>query len=187
MEVALEVGPAAQLARSLRGHREAARLSLAALAARSGVSKASLSTIEAGAANPSLETLWRLAGALGVSLGDLFGESEPQRTRLLRAGAGLPLASDSGLRGRLLLTEGRPHRTEVIEFNLPAGADYESNPHQVGTEEFLFCIHGQIEVGPRGAEEALRAADALWFPGDLPHRYRSAKGARCLLTLSYPM
>lgn len=28
--------------------------------------------IEAGAANSSLETLWRLAGALGVSLGTLL-------------------------------------------------------------------------------------------------------------------
>ncbi len=63
------VEPAAQLGRSLRGHRDATRLSLAA---RSGVSKASLSMIEAGAANSSLETLWRLAGALGVSLGTLL-------------------------------------------------------------------------------------------------------------------
>jgi quercetin dioxygenase-like cupin family protein len=143
--------------------------------------------IEAGAANPSLETLWRLAGALGVSLGTLVGETEPPRTRLIRASEGAPLASESGLTGRLLLTEGRPHRTEVIAFDLPRGADYKSNPHQVGTEEFLFCARGRIEVGPRGAVEELRAGDALWFPGDLPHRYRSSKGAQCLLTLSYPI
>ncbi len=186
METALDIGPAARLARSLRAHREAARLSLTALAVRSGVSKASLSTIESGAANPSLETLWRLAGALGVSLGTLIGESEPPQTRLIRAGGGASFASDSGLTGSLLLTEGRPHRTEVIEFELPAGADYRSDPHQAGTEEFLFCIRGRIEVGPRGAQETLRAGDALWFPADLPHRYRSPHGARCLLTLSYP-
>lgn len=143
--------------------------------------------IESGGANPSLETLWRLAGALGVSLGTLVGESEPARTRLIRAGAGTPLASESGLTGRLLLTEGRPHRTEVIAFELPPGADYTSDPHQVGTEELLYCIGGEIEAGPLGAEQGLRAGDALWFPGDLPHRYRSADGSHCLLTLSYAM
>src|SRR5690348_3182037 len=41
--------PAQQLGRSIRAHREAARLSLGTLAAKSGVSKANLSTIEAGA------------------------------------------------------------------------------------------------------------------------------------------
>jgi XRE family transcriptional regulator, regulator of sulfur utilization len=186
VEAELAVGPAVQLGRSLRAHRDAARLSLAALAARSGVSKASLSMIEKGGANPSLETLWRLAGALGVSLGTLVGESEPPRTRLIRAGQGTPLVSDSGLSGRLLVTEGRPHRTEVIEFDLQPGAEYESRPHHVGTEEFVFCIRGRIEVGPQDAEERLRAGDALWFPADLPHRYRTSDGARCLLALSYP-
>lgn len=142
--------------------------------------------IEAGTANLSLETLWRLAGALGVSLRTLLGESEPARTRLLRAGKGAALMSESGLTGRLLLTESRPHRTEVIECKLPVGADYESNPHQAGTEEFVSCVSGRIEVGPRGAEDAPRSGDALWFSGDLPHRYRSARSARCLLTLSHP-
>ena len=157
------VEPAAQLGRSLRGHRDATRLSLAA---RSGVSKASLSMIEAGAANSSLETLWRLAGALGVSLGTLLGESDPPRTRLIRAGAGAPLASESesGLTGRLLLTEGRPYRTEMIEFELPAGADYESNPHQAGTEDFLFCVSGRIEVGPWGQRKSCGRATRSGSP-----------------------
>lgn len=185
MELSIDLEPAAQLARSLRSQREAMQLSLGALAARSGVSKASLSTIEAGIANPSLETLWRLAGALGVSLGALLGEQEPPPIRLLRAGDGVELSSESGLTGRLLMTEGRPHRTEIIYFELPAGGDYRSAPHQVGTEEFLFCINGSLEVGPVGREERLKVGDALWFPADLPHRYASARGTRCLLALSY--
>jgi XRE family transcriptional regulator, regulator of sulfur utilization len=143
--------------------------------------------IEAGTANPSLETLWRLAGTLGLSLGALLGESEPPRTRLLRAGDGVPLDSESGLTGRLLMTEGRPHRTEIICFELPAGADYRSSPHQAGTEEFLYCLDGSLKVGPAAAEEDIAAGDALWFPADLPHRYASEGGAHCLLALSYPI
>ena len=98
------LGPAQQLGRSIRAHRETARLSLGTLAAKSGVSKANLSTIEAGAGNPSLETLWRLAGALGLSLGVLLGEAEPPRTRLLRAGEGARFVSESGLAGEMLLS-----------------------------------------------------------------------------------
>lgn len=180
------VSPAAGLARSLRAHRQAAGLSLGALAVKSGLSKASLSTIEAGAGNPSLETLWRLAGALGLPLGSLLGEVEPPRTRLIRAGEGTPVASESGLAGELLLSEGRPHRTEVIVFELPAGADHRSSPHQVGTEELVLCVSGSVEVGPAGAEERLRPGDCLWFPVDCQHRYASVRGARGLNVISYP-
>lgn len=186
MAIAVPSRPADQLARSIRAHRRAAGLSLGALAAKSGVSKASLSTIEAGTANPSLETLWRLAGALGLSLGALLGEAEPPRIRLIRAGEGVAFASESGLSGELLLTEGRLHRTEIMAFELPAGADYRSAPHPSGTEELVFCISGTIEVGPLGQEQRLRPDDCLWFPADCPHRYASERGARGLDIISYP-
>jgi transcriptional regulator with XRE-family HTH domain len=178
--------PAAALGRVIRAHRQASRSSLAALALESGVSKASLSTIEAGTANPSLETLWRLAGALGLTLGTLLNEVEPPKTRLLRRGEGLPFASESGLSGQMLLTEGRAHRTEIMAFELSASADYTSEPHQSGTEEFVFCISGTLEAGPAGEEQRLRPGDSLWFPADFPHRYASASGARGLNVISYP-
>jgi transcriptional regulator with XRE-family HTH domain len=182
----LTPSPAAHLGRSIRAHRQAAHLSMGALALRSGLSKASLSTIEAGTANPSLETLWRLASALGLSLGSLLGEAEPPRTRLIRAGGGVPFASESGLAGELLLTEGRSHRTEIMVFELPAAADYGSAPHQSGTEEFVFCISGLIDLGPVGQEQRLRPGDSLSFPADCAHRYASPRGARGLNVISYP-
>jgi XRE family transcriptional regulator, regulator of sulfur utilization len=180
------LGLAKQLGRSVRTHREAARLSLGALAVKSGVSKGNLSTIEAGAGNPSLETLWRLAGALGLSLGVLLGEAEPPRIRLLRAGDGAPFASESGLTGEMLLTEGRPHRTEILALELPVAANYRSGPHQVSTEEFVLCIAGTLEIGPVGQEQMLRPGDSLWFPADCDHRYASRRGARGLSVISYP-
>lgn len=178
--------PADLLGRSIRAHREGARLSLGALALRSGVSKASLSTIESGAGNPSLETLWRLAGALGLSLGALLGEAEPPRSRLVRVGEGVRFGSESGLSGEMLLTEGRPHRTEIIVFDLPAGADYGSGAHASGTEELVYCVSGTVEVGPVGQEQRLRPGDCLWFPADCAHRYASGRGARGLDVISYP-
>ena len=176
------LGLAKQLGRSVRGHREAARLSLGALALKSGVSKANLSTIEAGAGNPSLETLWRLAGALGLSLGVLLGEAEPPRTRLLRAGEGAPFSSESGLAGEMLLTEGRPHRTEILALELPVAGDYRSGSHQIG----VLCMVGTLEVGPIDQQQLLKPGDSLWFPADRDHRYASRRGARGLSVISYP-
>ena len=52
--------------------REKKRLSTRELAARSGVSRSHIQRIEAGEANPTIETMCKLAKALEVSVHDLF-------------------------------------------------------------------------------------------------------------------
>ncbi len=61
-----------------------------------------------------------------------------------------------------------------------------SGPHQVGTEEFVLCIAGTLEIGPIDQEQFLRPGDSLWFPADRDHRYASRRGARGLSVISYP-
>lgn len=178
-------GVSSELARSVRAHREARGLSLGALARAARLSKTSLSTLEAGLSNPSLETLWRLAEALGVSLGTLLGEADPPRTLIVRAGEGAPFESPSGMAGRMILTEGRNHRTEVLDAAVAPGSDYRSAPHAPGTKELFVCTEGDLVLGPLESEVELGAGDALWFPADLPHRYASEMGARGLVVMSY--
>jgi len=184
-QAAAFTGLSTELARSVRAHRQARSLSLGALARAAGLSKTSLSTIEAGLSNPSLETLWRLAEALGVSLGTLLGEADPPRTLVVRRGEGTPFESPSGMAGRMILAEGRNHRTEVLDATVAPGADYRSAPHAPGTKELFFCAEGSVELGPLGQEVTLDAGDSLWFPADLPHRYASETGAHGLVVMSY--
>jgi transcriptional regulator with XRE-family HTH domain len=58
----------------IRRIREQQQLTLTALAAKAGYTKGSLSKIEHGKVNVPVETLDRLADALGVSLEDLVRE-----------------------------------------------------------------------------------------------------------------
>jgi len=59
---------ALQLAAALREARELAGLSLSEVARRSGIDKGALSRLETGRqTNPTLDTLWRYAGAVGRS------------------------------------------------------------------------------------------------------------------------
>jgi XRE family transcriptional regulator, regulator of sulfur utilization len=173
------------IARMIKAHREARGWSLGALARQTGLSKTLLSRLESGTGNPSLETLWRLATAFDIALGTLLGEHDPPAIRVIRAEDGPTLTSDSGLSARLVLSDGREHRSEIYEAGVPAGSDY-VNVHAPGTEELVFCLDGALEVGPQGLEEELSAGDAVWFPGDLPHRYRSRGGAHVLSIMSYP-
>src|SRR5262245_33627073 len=61
-----------RLAARLAALRTAKRLSLDALAARSGVSRSMISLIERGESSPTAVVLERLATALGVTLASLF-------------------------------------------------------------------------------------------------------------------
>ena len=176
----------AQVGRTLRALRESRQLSMGALARAAGLSKTIVSKIEAGDSNPSLESLWRLASALDVTLSDLIGDPSPPSARVTRNGEGSPISSSSGLQGRLLHAEGAPHRTEVFVFELVPGAQYTSDSHMPGTEELVICLQGTLEVGPAANRESLHDGDALWFPADIPHGYSSRDGCRALCVMSYP-
>jgi predicted transcriptional regulator len=63
-----------QLLHKLRQAREAANLSLADIAERTGMDKAALSRLETGQGNPTIDTLARYAAALGKRV--VFGVEE---------------------------------------------------------------------------------------------------------------
>lgn len=174
------------LARSVRAHRESRGLSLGALAQQAGISKTSLSKIEAGQGNPSLEVLNRLANALHVPVGALFGEERRPQVHVVRSGEGQVVTSDSGLLTRTLLVDGRSQRMSIYEVQLPAQALYRSLAHLPGTQEFLLCLQGDIRLGPEGQEVSLQAGDAVCFAADLSHTYTSMSGAKALLVMQEP-
>jgi transcriptional regulator with XRE-family HTH domain len=60
------------VAKSLQRERQKAGLSLAEVARRAGIAKSTLSQLEAGQGNPSLETLWALCVALDIPFAKLM-------------------------------------------------------------------------------------------------------------------
>jgi transcriptional regulator with XRE-family HTH domain len=175
-----------RVARTIRAHREARALSLTQTAARAGLSKTILSTIEAGAGNPSLETLWRIARALDVTLGTLLGHDDPVLTRVIRYADSELVASESGMQSRLIYGDGRARRVETLDMELEKGMVYASAPHAPGTEELVICLSGSMTVGPNGFEVDLAARDGLHFAADVAHAYRSEDGCLALCIISYP-
>jgi XRE family transcriptional regulator, regulator of sulfur utilization len=187
MEASVELSSVTmRVAREIRAHREARGLSLSAAAARAGLSKTSLATIESGVGNPSLETLWRIARALDVTVGTLLAEDDPVASQVIRRDDGEWLAFESGIRGRLLYVDGRDRRLEAIEMRLEPGRHYRSAAHAPGTEELVICLDGSVTLGPEGHEEQLGEGDALHFAADVPHGYRSDDGALVLCAFTYP-
>ena len=175
-----------RVGRVIRTHRGAQGMSLGDLARASGLSKTILARIEGGDGNPSLETLWRISRALRVPLGELLGEDEKPRVRVIRHGSGEELHADSGMSAWLLHADGRERRTEVFELRFDAGVEQQAEPHLPGTEELVVCTRGLMRVGPAGEQVELEAGDAVWFAADVPHGYAGVRDARALCWMLYP-
>ncbi len=150
----------------LREARRARGLSLAVLAAAAGVGKGSLSEIENGTRNPTLATLYALAGALGLPLATLLAE---------RIGA--EVASE-GVRAELLdVTEDEVQTVEVYRLRLDAGARRDSGGHGPGVTEHLLLVAGALRVGRVGEEVMLAVGESASWVSDVGHSYADVGGA----------
>ncbi|KQW45187.1 hypothetical protein ASC77_20660 [Nocardioides sp. Root1257] len=143
--------------RALRAERG---ISLSALASAAGIGKGSLSELETGRRNPTLDTLYALAGPLGVPLASLVD---------FRDGS---VVADEGFETVLLHTERTSETTsEVWLLRVGAGVTRSSPAHTPGVVEQLVVLAGSCRV--EYAEESVEIATgghAAW-PADVPHRY----------------
>jgi XRE family transcriptional regulator, regulator of sulfur utilization len=176
---------ARRIGRVVRAARTDRALSLGELARAAGLSRTILARIESGSGNPSVETLWRVSQALDLPLGALVAAEPAPRVRVVRSGTGEPLSSAAGMRAWLVHAEGRPHRSEVFELDLPAGVEQRNDAHLPGTQEVVVCLRGRLLAGPLGEEAELRPGDAVWFAADVAHRYRGVRDARAIDLLLY--
>jgi transcriptional regulator with XRE-family HTH domain len=168
-----QAGPLATIATALRGERERAGLSLTELARRAGIAKSTLSLLEGGAGNPSVETLWALAVALGIPFSRLVEPASPP-VRVVRAGEGPRIPAEQAHFTGTLLAAGSPHtRRDVYVITLEPGADRHAAAHIPGTVEHLIVAAGRVRTGPADQLIELGPGDYAAFAGDVPHVYEA--------------
>jgi len=160
----------ARIARHIRLERDARGWSLADLADRSGVAKATISKIERAEMSPTAVTLLRLAGAFDLTLAGLLLRAEGASERLSRA-AGQPTwrDPDSGYLRRQIFS--RPdHPLELVQVDMPAGrtvvlpaSSYER------IRQLVMVQAGELTLVEGGERHVLAAGDCLAFgaPGDV--------------------
>ncbi|QFR03220.1 helix-turn-helix domain-containing protein [Streptomyces phaeolivaceus] len=164
------------VARNVRLLREQRGLSLAELARQAGLAKQTLSKLELGTGNPTVDTLFSIAGALGVPVTRLVAEREQVMT--VQRDDDVVWERHDGYESRSL---DHVYGSGVIEnylvrVNCSQGMEKPSEPHPVGTLEHLYVIRGRVRVGPADTPVELTAGDFVRYPGDRPHVYESLDG-----------
>lgn len=160
----------------LRAARQAAGLTLAAVAEQAGLTKGFLSRLERDEVSPSVASLVTVCGALGIGVGQLF---EVPRTSLVRAGeAPLINFGGKGLR-EVLLTAGTQRQLQVIRSVVEPGGGGGAELYSLACEvEFLHVLSGELRLTLPGEVVDLAAGDAFTMPGATPHTWRNPSATR---------
>src|SRR6056297_3209470 len=127
---------------ALRGTRGASQQQLADMA---GIPRSTITNIESGAANPSLDNLVRLSAALGVGIEELI--AEPRDECVLIPADRVPVRERS--RGKVRVHDLLPERIKgfhIERLELEPGASMRGTPHVTGTKEYLHTTIGTVIV-----------------------------------------
>lgn len=162
----------ARIGSAVRARREAAGLSMRALAGRVGVSQPFLSQLERGTVAASIATLHRLATALAVPPGALLSPG-PTEVVVVRSGDGarIPVGEEpASAVGRMVV--GPDGRMNLTEYRVAPGERLNSW-FETDTDITLHVISGELEVEMPGVGDwRLGPGDTMLHSGRLRRRWR---------------
>lgn len=172
----------ARIAARVRELRAERGYTLDALAARSGVSRSAISSVERCATSPTAVVLEKLATGLGVALASLFDaapEGELPSPTARRCAQPQWRDPQSGDVRRNVSPPGWPSPIRIAEVELPAGAAvaHETAEREVTIHQQVWVLSGRIEVTLGEEAHDLEAGDCLAVRLDRPVAFRN-RGAR---------
>ncbi|OHV32110.1 hypothetical protein BCD49_30710 [Pseudofrankia sp. EUN1h] len=167
----------------IRKLRREQGLTLVQLADLSKLSNPFLSQLERGLTRASMESLHRIARALGSTAPGLLAaageDSTAPRVSLRRSGEGQVHRHALGVTRPLVSgTRGM----YPVEFTVTSGRYEEYFEHE--TAEMIYLLSGQLEVDlDAEGTHLLGVGDVLYFSGGVRHRWRACAGrtARALV------
>jgi transcriptional regulator with XRE-family HTH domain len=175
----------AALGERIRAERTRQRLSLEALAERSGVSRSMLSAVERGEKTPTVLVLHRIADGLGSKVSRLLGEERAASVVVLRRNEQSVARGPAGWE-RLTLSPDLPGvEFEFMRTTIPPGVDVgEFPPHPAGTRAYIAVERGRLRLTVAGMRYDLAAGDSISYAADVRHAFGNPGPETCVSYLA---
>jgi DNA-binding XRE family transcriptional regulator/mannose-6-phosphate isomerase-like protein (cupin superfamily) len=178
----------------VRTYRKKLGITVADLAAATGMSVGMLSKIENGNISPSLTTLQALSKALGMPITAFFRSfEEPKTASFVKAGEGVNLERRGTRAGHhyslLGHIENNTSGVVVEPYLITLNAESDIFPtFQHEGMEFLYMLEGEVVYRHGDSLYRMQAGDSLFFDADAPHGPEElvTLPARYLSIISYP-
>lgn len=167
---------AAALGARIRALRHTRGMTLAQAAAAADLSHSFLSQVERGLERLSMNSLFRIARALGTTQQALLTDAPAGRPsggyEVFRTTEGSPLDAGSGP----VTVFARPGgRFVPMMFSGSFGDDQLWWEHD--EEEFVYVLEGELEMTLGDETMMLRTGDSTYYEGGVRHRWRTFPGA----------
>jgi transcriptional regulator with XRE-family HTH domain len=176
--------PQEMIAAALRRERRRSGLSLTEVARRAGIAKSTLSQLESGTGNPSLETLWAICVALDAPFSRLLDPPRPPVT-VIRAGEGPTVAAaQAGYQATLLAACPPAARRDIYRIETSPGPGRLSDPHMPGVVEHVVLSTGRALAGIADDPVELSPGDYISYPADIPHLFQALDGPAHAILIS---
>ena len=159
---------------TIRELRQKHELTIAEVAEQTGISRGMLSKIENAQTATSLDTLAKLASALGVSLSTLFRNyNMPEGgAQLVKSGKGMEVVRRGTKCGHtyhlLAYDQGPTKLFEPFLITMDDASEVFPTFEHPGVE-FIYMLEGKIEYRHGQSTYQLVPGDSLTFRGDIPH------------------
>ena len=171
------------LAENIINLRKKQSLSQEQLAKRANIPRSTLTYVESGESNPSLQNLAKISIALQISIEELLC-SPRVNIKFLKAGD-IPIQKKSRNRVRIekLLPDPIPGM-EIDRMIFQGGSSLKGTPHIPRTKEYLYCSKGSLRVYVNKQQFDISQGDVLAFPGDEPHAYKNLSPSKLAIGFS---
>ena len=155
----------------LRELRQEVGLTLEKLAIATDLSPAFLSRLENGRSIPSIPTLQSIADALSVNIGFFFRDSDRQQYKISYQGKRNKIVTEKGYEIEIL-NEGmaNPFMEPAIVTNKAEENESEIEVTVHEGQEFMYVIEGSMQLVLGNKKYALKAGDAAYWNGSIPHK-----------------
>jgi transcriptional regulator with XRE-family HTH domain len=147
------------------------------LAEKAGLTPSMLSQIESGRLTPSLHTLGRLAGALGIPIASLFEQAPQGRLHLTRKSE-YPVVSFDGSseKWHVLgagLFQGKIRAVVSTLGPRAKGVKTEKVILDPGQMKLLYVLEGKVALHYNGSTHPLEVGDSAYLDGGSPHGWEN--------------
>ncbi|MDQ7031350.1 MAG: XRE family transcriptional regulator [Desulfonauticus sp.] len=174
----MSVPPYVEIAKRLKGLREALEFSPEELAHKLGVSPEEVLGYEAGDREIPVSYLFEVAKVCGVDLTVLIAgkEAHLHSYALVREGKGLSVERRKDYAYKSLAYKFSGRRMEPFLVTVPSKKEEELNFNTHAGQEFIYMLKGKLEIRLGDDVLILEPGDSLYFSSRTPHALRGVDG-----------
>jgi transcriptional regulator with XRE-family HTH domain len=179
---------------ALKGFRTERGLTLADVSQRTGLTASTLSKIENGKMELTIDKLVRISLALEINIADVFGtptdqyasDENSRRRSITRAGEGKQVSSPSGIfryQAYDLLNKGiTPIVADVTARSLEEFGEF----HRHSGEEYIYVLEGELALYSDTYTPAyLNKGDSIYFDSKMGHAYVAVGDSPCRILVTF--